>query len=310
MNNQLVQETRAQKFFHKVSEIHSGKYDYSKTVYLGSDKPIEVICPIHGSFSLRATTHLRQGCPACSGFRLTTAEFIKRASIVHKGIYSYDKAIYKTAQDDIEIKCPEHGYFLQNANAHLQGHGCPNCAQARVHSKRRSTTETWIKKAKAVHGSRYDYSKVQYVHATSKIEIICKKHGSFFQEPSNHLSGQGCPHCRLSKGEQDIRLYLLNEGVPFSEQKKFIDCKSKRALPFDFFIAERFLLEYDGIQHFEPVSFNTKQEENHAQFLALQARDRIKTEYCKKKTIPLYRITYKEDTQARLQEILKQEGLL
>lgn len=311
MNTHLVPETRSQRFFRKVTEVHSNKYDYSKTVYLGSDKPIEVICPVHGSFSLRAATHLRQGCPACSGFRFTTLEFIKRANIVHKGIYTYDKAIYKTAQDDIEIKCPKHGYFLQNANAHLRGHECPQCAQLRAHLKRRSTTEAWVKKAEVIHGSLYDYSKVEYIHATSKVEIICKKHGSFFQEPANHLSGQGCPHCRLSKGEQEIRRYLLSEGIQFSEQKKFTDCKSKRALPFDFFIAERFLLEYDGIQHFKPASFgrSTKQE-NDIRLLALQERDLIKTEYCKKKAISLYRITYKENTKVRLQEILRQEDLL
>ena len=42
------------------------------------------------------------------------------------------------------------------------------------------TTEEFIAKAKAVHGDRYDYSKVKYVDSKTKICIICKEHGEFW----------------------------------------------------------------------------------------------------------------------------------
>ena len=57
------------------------------------------------------------------------------------------------------------------------------------------TTEEFIEKAKKVHGDRYDYSKVDYKDAHSKIVIICEKHGEFLQIPNCHLSGNGCPEC-------------------------------------------------------------------------------------------------------------------
>ena len=57
------------------------------------------------------------------------------------------------------------------------------------------TTEEFIKKAREVHGDRYDYSKVEYVNNKSKVCIICKEHGEFQQIPQKHLAGQGCIKC-------------------------------------------------------------------------------------------------------------------
>jgi len=60
---------------------------------------------------------------------------------------------------------------------------------------RKLTTEEFIKKARAVHGDKYDYSLVEYVNSRKKVKIICKEHGVFEQVASNHLRHQGCPAC-------------------------------------------------------------------------------------------------------------------
>ena len=57
------------------------------------------------------------------------------------------------------------------------------------------TTEEFIKKAREVHGDKYDYSKVVYVNSKEKVTIICPEHGEFEQPPQKHLSGQGCVKC-------------------------------------------------------------------------------------------------------------------
>ena len=57
------------------------------------------------------------------------------------------------------------------------------------------TTEEFIARAKAVHGDRYDYSKVKNVGTKDKVCIICKEHGEFLQSPQKHLAGQGCIKC-------------------------------------------------------------------------------------------------------------------
>lgn len=60
----------------------------------------------------------------------------------------------------------------------------------------RKTTEQFIADATMVHGGKYDYSRVNYVRAIEKVEIICRDHGSFMQSPNKHLSSaQGCKLC-------------------------------------------------------------------------------------------------------------------
>jgi len=61
----------------------------------------------------------------------------------------------------------------------------------------KDTTESWIQKAKDVHGSKYDYSLVNYIDRKTKILIICNLHGSFPCSSSNHLhNNSGCPECK------------------------------------------------------------------------------------------------------------------
>lgn len=67
--------------------------------------------------------------------------------------------------------------------------------------------EDFIRKAKEKWGEvRYDYSLVDYVNNKTKVEIICKEHGSFWIRPNNHLSGQGCPTCGRIQANKNIAL--------------------------------------------------------------------------------------------------------
>ncbi len=59
----------------------------------------------------------------------------------------------------------------------------------------RSNTNEFISKAINKHGDKYDYSKVNYINANTKINIICKEHGEFTQTPGSHLVGRGCMKC-------------------------------------------------------------------------------------------------------------------
>lgn len=61
---------------------------------------------------------------------------------------------------------------------------------------KKKTTEQFVQEARLLHGDRFDYSNVIYKNNKTKIEIICKEHGSFFQSPEMHLRGDGCPLCR------------------------------------------------------------------------------------------------------------------
>ena len=56
-------------------------------------------------------------------------------------------------------------------------------------------TEIFISKAIKIHGNKYDYSKVDYINAKTKVIILCNIHGEFSQTPSNHLSNFNCQKC-------------------------------------------------------------------------------------------------------------------
>jgi len=47
-------------------------------------------------------------------------------------------------------------------------------------------TQNWINESNEAHNNKFDYSKAVYVNCHTKVEIICPKHGSFFQRPGDH----------------------------------------------------------------------------------------------------------------------------
>ncbi len=61
-----------------------------------------------------------------------------------------------------------------------------------------------ISKLVAVHGDRYDYSKVKYNKSNGKITVICKEHGEFEQTFNDHLGGAGCRKCALGGNYDEV----------------------------------------------------------------------------------------------------------
>lgn len=127
--------------------------------------------------------------------KLTTKDFIAKANNVHNGKYDYSKVNYINMRTKVCIICLEHGEFWQTPHDHLNGRGCPKCKGKKISCNKIYTKDTFISKAKLVHGDKYDYSKVNYINSNTKVCIICSEHGEFWQEPKNHLQGQGCPMC-------------------------------------------------------------------------------------------------------------------
>lgn len=125
--------------------------------------------------------------------RLTTEEFIEQCKKTHGDKYDYSKVEYKGYNVKVEIICKEHGSFWQLPNNHRRGQGCPVCAKPLQNPFR--TVEEFIKKARAIHGDKYDYSKVTNPRSGSKVCIICPIHGEFWQFTNNHLQDCGCPKC-------------------------------------------------------------------------------------------------------------------
>ena len=128
-----------------------------------------------------------------------TEEFIKKAKEVHGDKYDYSKVEYKKAIEKICIICPEHGEFWQQPSNHLSGQGCPVCRYLKSANKTKKTNKQFEEDSRKIHGNKYDYSKVDYKNQRTKVCIICPEHGEFWQIPTNHLKGCGCPSCGGNK---------------------------------------------------------------------------------------------------------------
>lgn len=120
-------------------------------------------------------------------------------------------------------------------------------------------------------------------------KFICVKGHEFTGSVNAFLMGSGnCPICTSSRGEQEIYNYLVNHNVPFKRQARFKTCRIKAELPFDFYVDNRFLIEYDGELHYKDVvGFIDSREE-------ISKRDHVKTKWALNNNIPLLRIPYTE----------------
>jgi len=135
------------------------------------------------------------------GRRKTTEEVIEEAKLIHGEKYIYDDTIYINNKTKMKIICPIHGEFWQLPQDHLRGRGCSKCNGGVSH-----TNEKWIEKFNTKHGNTYSYeliNKKLKLSSNTKIPIICKEHGVFYQSCINHSIGQGCPKCANIKNGID-----------------------------------------------------------------------------------------------------------
>lgn len=136
-------KTSKENFIQRCIETHGNKYDYSKSIYKGSNKKIEIICKVHNnSFYQRVGDHIRgRGCPECGIENNKTTlkshdEFIKQCIDKYGDKFDYSKTKYTRAIDEVTVTCPKHGDFKKIARefSHYNQYGCPSCADESVSS--------------------------------------------------------------------------------------------------------------------------------------------------------------------------------
>lgn len=190
--------------------VHGDRYGYSNVHYKNSSTKVEVICRNHSSFSILPRDHINGvGCRECyfESQKLTKSEFVSRSRAHFGNRYDYGRFDKLPSYGEkVEIRCVAHDLiFLQEPRNHQRGHvGCPKCKSLKLALRlgqlepkydESRLLEKFYHQACAVHGEKYDYDHFEYVNTTTKGEIRCPEHGSFFQNPSNHLRGNGCPQC-------------------------------------------------------------------------------------------------------------------
>ena len=125
--------------------------------------------------------------------------------------YDYSYVDYVKSNIKVKLICCEHGEFFKRPNHLIRGSGCPKCGRNRTKNKLSDV----LKKARSVHGDKYDYSKVIYKNMESKVIIVCPIHGDFHQNLHSHISSKnGCPEC-----QNDMKRKRFLENNPMRDKR-------------------------------------------------------------------------------------------
>lgn len=300
-------------FIEKSISMHpSGVYSYHLVNYTHSHSKVDIYCNIHQkTFSMRPFAHLRgQGCPDCgkeknaSNRTITQEEYVSRCLEKHQGVYGYDRTVYKGSSEKVEIYCKYHNeYFFQWPSNHLKGAGCVKCAHEKSKRDQIWSNEEYIEKAIEAHGDDYGYDQVNYTGAFNKIDIFCKIHQEYFSQVAHrHLQGHGCPTCRESTGEKNVRKCLSSLGITYIREYRMP--QEKRFL-YDFFLPDyNVYIEFHGEQHFNYTKFFHKSKK---EYELRKLHDKIKRQLIEVWGGELIVIHFKFNTEEKVMELLLNE---
>ena len=217
---------KKEEFIEKAITVHGEEYDYSKVEYKNTKTKVCIICPEHGEFYQNPSKHLLgQGCPKCrykkvsNTLKRSLESVIKKCKETHGDKYDYSLIKeYNNDREKLPIICRKHGVFFQTMNNHINGkQGCPKCGVEKSIDTKRLTFDKFKQRAFEKHNGEYDYIECDMRDGNeTKVGIICKKHGIFYQKASNHLFGQGCPKCsteRVHERQKDTIETFINKAM-------------------------------------------------------------------------------------------------
>ena len=258
--------------------------------------------------SIYQKARMGTGCPCCSGRNLVKEDSFASVYPDYVKLWSdknlktpYEYTTHSNAK--VWFKCENglHSDYQQTVNNKSHGKMCMKCGVERsrasslkpkgknntIGSKRPSLIPYWSdNNEKTIY--EYNYGTDQFVWWKCENGI----HEDYKQKSSNKVfKGYRCPKCKYSRGEKLVSDTLDTMDIEYITEYIFLDLHSVNSgtLRFDFYIPSlKTCIEYDGIQHFEPVGFfggKTTYE--------LQVKnDELKDDYCMNNDIKLIRIPY------------------
>lgn len=206
--------------------------------------------------------------------------------------------------------CSDHNIILARAN-NLKSNNTKSCG---CFNKEKSTER--IKKighAMASDLTNQRFGKLVAIEPTTERnngsvvwKCICDCGNIHYAKATELVRGSStsCGCLKESRGVFKISQILKDNNIPFETEKTFNTCKFKDTnayARFDFYVDQKFLIEFDGEQHFktcDTLYFKDSLDKR-------QAHDQFKTQWCIDNHIPLIRFNYKELDKISLQEIYK-----
>jgi hypothetical protein len=269
---------------------------------------LDFYCPIHGNFqkswnSIKNSSY----CPICGKLK----GIDKKRNNIEDVKLAFEKENYTLISDKyinnltpLQYICEKHknkGIQQMAWGSFITGQRCLYCTKERLIKENTKSHEEFQKEVKSLYKNKFTLL-TSYTGCKNKINIYCNDcHTEFIQAPNHLLEGHfGCNCKPTSLGEKRIKEILDKNNNTYMQQHRFNDCKNKKMLPFDFAIFEdkertklKYLIEYDGEQHFKPVTFGGISDElAYERFINTINNDIIKNIYCQNNNIELIRIPY------------------
>lgn len=271
--------------------------------YVNNATPLEVICPNGhewkvrwGHFASSIKSRCRQGI--CDK-RKPDFEFVKK-TFEEQG-YTLLSTEYVNTHSLLKTLCPNgHEYNVSWANftspfgyGENEGKGRKGCRQCSYENSRKTLKE--IKAA--LKEKEYEHVSGEYKNYTSKLVFRCPEGHKYESTWNNFQMGCECPICATEKWVSQTKLGEIIKEI-FSDVTIESEYRAKflGRLRLDYFIPEMNLaFEYDGGQHFMPVTFGgITIEEAEENLKITQKRDKKKNKLCKQNSVELIRIKYDE----------------
>jgi DNA replicative helicase MCM subunit Mcm2 (Cdc46/Mcm family) len=280
LSNEIVDERLKYKEIERVGNYinsHTNiEFKCKKDGFIWNAKPYNILYEL-------------SGCPKCSKCEVIDDNIIDKR-LVGRKITRVSK--YKKMHEKMQFKCEvcNHIWKAKPYTIVNSKQGCPKCA-----IKNKFLTNEYIDdKIKNKPFIRVG----EYVDAYTSIEWKCKNDGFIWKTIFTEiLRGSGCPICK-NKHEKKIKAILENEyKINNMKPHKLVTSEQhnrKFYIDFYFEIGNKKLgVEYNGIQHYQPVRFNgISQELANENFEKQKNRDIQLIEYCANNNIDLVWIPY------------------
>lgn len=244
-------------------------------------------------------------CPYCSVSgrdSKTDAEFKQEVKNLVGDEYIFLDT-YRGNRFKLRVKHNKCGYTYTVAPySFLNGSRCPYCyieAERKTNSQFRQEVYDLV-------GDEYTFLD-SYINTYTKIKVKHNRCSNVYEvQPYAFLHGNRCPYCNSPKGEVTINKILKSLGIKYEYQKTFDDLRDSQPLSYDFYIPDQnILIEYQGIQHYEPIDYFGGE----ARFKLQQQHDKMKSDYAKSHHYNLIAVPYTEDAFSNIKKYLIKHGL-
>lgn len=264
------------------SEFEKRGYTLLEDKYIGCNIPMKYLCDKNHQNKMRWNNfRTGQKCRRCVDEKNKySMDDVKK--FLDEIDYITITEEYTDTKQKLDIVCDNDHHSQINFNKLLLGTRCKFC----VHEDLRAKYED-VKKEFENHGCKLLSKK--YNNCDSPLTYICKcgniSRATYYSIKQGYKCG-----CGKSRGEDLVVKYLKKNNIKYIPQKTFKDCRDKQILLFDFFVNKKFIIEFDGIQHFKSNNFYGGEKK----FILNKKHDDIKNKYCIKNKIKLLRISFKE----------------